>query len=504
MTISNAVSDSARAAIVGYKITKGNYSLSSPNLPQRIAILSEANTDHQTGLSLTPFQSTTPSDVAKVLGDGSPGYLAMRILQPIQGGGLSGIPVWVYPVAVAGSATATVSTITITGTATDNATHYLEIGGRVSLDGQPYVVSIVKGDTPTIIVGKYIAAINGVYGSPVIASGTSTLVLTAKTKGTSSIFSVVPQLGGVSAGVSYAVVTVAGTLSGDVASALANFQGDWNTIVINPYNDATNLSLLESVNGVPDPTNPTGRYSATLFKPFVALYSVKDADPITGEGTDIATRLNQCTNVFCPAPNTSILPIEVAANVALLVATIGQNSPNLDVNDQAYPDAPIDAILGKYSDYNYRDNCVKAGISTVNLSGSDLVIKDLVTTYNPTNEITPQFSYVRNLILDWNIRYAYKLLEQVNVINHTLVPDGTVVSAPSVISPAQWKGILHAMFDDLADRGLIADAEFSKNSLQVAISSTNPDRFDTFFRYKRTGIARICSTTAEAGFYYGV
>jgi phage tail sheath gpL-like len=199
-----------------------------------------------------------------------------------------------------------------------------------------------------------------------------------------------------------------------------------------------------------------------------------------------------------------LLPVEVAANVAMLVATIAQNSPNIDVNDKAYPDAIVDAIgIGNYHDYEYRDEAVKKGLSTVDFVGGDIVIKDLVTTYNPLDEVTPQFKYVRNLMLDWNIRYAYKLLEQVHVVNHTLVPDGTIVSAGNTISPAQWKGILHKMFESLADRGLIADADFSKQSLLVNISSTNPDRFETFFRYKRTGIARICSTTAEAGFYYG-
>jgi phage tail sheath gpL-like len=506
MNISNAVSESARSAVVGYKITKGNFALSTPNLPQRIAILSEANTDHQTGLDLTPFQANSVSDVAARLGAGSPGYLAMRILTPLQGGGLSGIPIWIYPVASASGATATVSSITIGSTAQLNATHIIRIAGRESLDGQSYSVNILKNDAPPAICAKYVAAINAVYGSPVIATIVTgnILTLTSKVKGTASVFKVYVNVNGNTAGVTYSIVTVAGTLTGDVATALGKFQGDWNTIVINPYNDATTLSLLESINGRPDPVNPTGRYSAITFKPFISFYSVQDSDPMSGEATDIATRLNDCTNVFCPAPNTFITPIEVAANVAVLVAQTAQNTPNLDVNDMAYPDAPVYGALGSFYDYNYRDSCVKAGISTVDMSGSDLIVKDLVTTYNPTDEITPQFKYVRNLMLDWNIRYGYRLLEQVNVINHTLVPDGTVVIAENTISPAQWKGILHSMFDDLADRGLIADASFSKDSLTVGISQSNPDRFETFFRYKRTGIARICSTTAEAGFYYGV
>lgn len=507
MNISDAVSESARSAVVGYKITKGDYSLSSPNLPMRIAILSEANSDKITGLSLDPFQAISAKQVADKLGAGSPAYMAMRILRPIQGGGLSGIPTIIYPISTDVTSTATVATITVVGAAaTKSAKHSLIIAGRSSLDGQSYSVNITKSDTPTMIAQKYVAAINAVYGCPVIAAISETagmFTLTSKWKGKSSVLECRIETNDEDAGVTYTVNSVAGTeTKSNIADALAKFENDWNTIVIHSYNDSDTLDLLESVNGRPDPDNPTGRYQGIVFKPFVAFFSKNTTDPV--KDMVVSGRISECTNVYCPAPNVKLLPIEVTANVARLVAQIAQDSPNIDVNDQAYPDAAIDATgIGNYSGYEYRDEAVKAGLSTVDYQGGDIVIKDLVTTYNPADEVTPQYKYVRNLLLDWNIRYAYKLLEQVHVVNHTLVPDGTVVSADKTISPAQWKGILHGMFDDLEDRGLIADAQFSKDSLTVAISSSNPDRFETFFRYKRTGIARICSTTAEAGFYYG-
>lgn len=504
--ISDAVSESARSAVVGYKVTKGDYSLSSPNLPQRVAILSEANTDKQEGLSLDPFEATSLKKVADKMGAGSPAYMAMRILRPINGGGLSGIPTVIYPVENASGATESITTVTITGTATKTAKHTLIIAGRPSLDGQSYSVSIEKGDTAEEVAAKFITAINAVYGCPVKATaGTSgVFTLTSKWKGISSKFITRVEENGNDAGMTYSIEAVAGTLTGDIATALGNFENNWNTIVINPYGDDSDvLDALEAVNGRPDPETPTGRYQGIVFKPFVAFFSKSTTDPVTD--VVVTSRANDCTNVYCPAPNVNHLPVEVAANVARLVAVIAQDSPNLDVNDKSYPDAIVDSNvgIGNYNDYEYRDEAVKAGLSTVDFVGGDVVIKDLVTTYNPTDEVTPQFKYVRNLILDWNIRYAYRLLEAINVVGHTLVPDGTIVSAEKTITPSQWKGILYRMFEDLADRGLIADADFSKASLTVGISTTNPDRFETFFRYKRTGIARICSTTAEAGFYYG-
>lgn len=505
-TISDAISESARSAVVGYKVTKGDYTLTSPNLPQRIAILSEANTDKVSGLSLDPFAFTSASAVGDKMGYGSPAYMAARILRPLQGGGVSGIPTYVYPVEGGTTPTATVSTLTITGTtATANAKIYPVIAGRTSVDGQSYEVNVVLGDTPSLIAAKLITAINSVLGCPVIASaGTAgVVIMTSKWKGISSVFESRIETDGNPVGMTYTIVKVDGTVTGLVAAALAKFENDWNTLVINPYgSDSGVLDALELVNGVPDPDSPTGRYAAITFKPFLAFFSKNTTDPVTD--VVLTSRAAKCTNVYCPAPNVKHLPVEVAANVVRLVALMGQDNPHLDVNDMAYPDAIVDAkVIGNYAGYDYRDSAIKAGLSTVDFVGDQIIIKDLVTTYNPTSEVTPQFKYVRNLILDWNIRYAYKLLEAIHVVNHTLIPDGTVSSASSTVTPANWKGILYKMFDDLADRGLIAEPEFSKASLTVGISSTNPDRFETFFRYKRTGIARICSTTAEAGFYYG-
>src|SRR5690606_2534241 len=114
-----------------------------------------------------------------------------------------------------------------------------------------------------------------------------------------------------------------------------------------------------------------------------------------------------------------------------------------------------------------------------------------------------QFRYCRNLNIDFNVRYGYYLLELTNVVDHAIANDSDTVSASNVVKPKQWKGILDAYADDLASRALIVDAPFMQDSIEVDISTTNPDRLETFFRYKRSGFSRIASTTAEAGFNFG-
>ena len=502
MAISNAVGRERISTIVGYKITKGNFSNSTPNLPQRIAILGEANTANQGGLSTDAVEITTALQAGDLYGYGSPIYNMMRILRPTTGGGIGGIPTVVYPQASSG-ATAAEREVTPVGTATANGTHTLIINGRGSVDGQKYDFVVASGDTPAAIVAKMITVVNNVLGAPVIATdATGKVALTAKWTGlTSEELDVVVDTNGASLGVTYGVVSSAtGAGSPSITASLTSFGEDWNTVVVNPYGSVA-FADLEAYNGIPDPAVPTGRYQGVIMKPFIALYGDKTDDPSVL--TD--ARKNDVTNAACPAPLSKGFDMEAAANMATLFARVAQDTPHLDVNALTYPDMPIpsDGNIGSMISYDFRDSIVKKGSSTVTLSGGRYKIEDFVTTYHPDGELPPQFRYCRNLMLDFNVRFTYYLLEQINVVDKAIAEDSDVVKVSGVIKPKMWKQIVDNMAADLGKRALVADVSFMQGSIEVGISTTNPDRLETFFKYKRTGIARIASTTAEAGFNFG-
>ena len=106
-------------------------------------------------------------------------------------------------------------------------------------------------------------------------------------------------------------------------------------------------------------------------------------------------------------------------------------------------------------------------------------------------------------MIDFNVRYSYYLLEQIHVVDHVIANDGDPVNATNVIKPKQWKQILNGFASELVTRALIVDAAFMQDSLLVSLSSSNPDRLETSFPYKRSGFVRIASTTATAGFNFG-
>lgn len=504
-TISTAVGLERLSRVSAYKINKGRFNNETQNLPQIIAIFGEANTANQSGLTVTKKEVTSSKEAGLLYGEGSPIHAMMRILRPISGDGIGGIPTIVFPQITPGGSTATVRSMTITGTATANASHSAVINGRYSIDFQNYAYSVVIGDTPTLIAAKISSAINSVLGSPCTATAALGVVtVTSKWKGiTSASLNFLIDFGTQSAGLSYSQTSsIDGAGIVDLAASLSQFGDDWYTVVINSYG-ASQFTALESFNGVPDAINPTGRYSGFIFKPFIALFgsTLQDKADIALI-TDNASRVAQVTNVLAPAPNSKGFAYEAAANVATLYARVAQDSPHLDVNKLAYPDMPIpvDGNIGDMSDYNNRDFLVKKGASTVMLENGTYKIQDLVTTYHLAGEVPLQYSYTRNLNIDWNVSDAYRSLENIRLKDKALVRDEQIVEVTGVIKPKEWKSILFELFDDLAEKALINEPKFSKNSLLVQISTINPNRFETFFRYKRTGIARIESTDVEAGF----
>ncbi|HMI03724.1 MAG TPA: hypothetical protein VK541_14670, partial [Pedobacter sp.] len=370
---------------------------------------------------------------------------------------------------------------------------------------KPYSYNVVIGDTPTLIAAKIADVVNGITGSPFIATVLAgVLTLTTKWKGVSSAnVNAVISNGGTGAGVSYALTTTTpGTGVVDLSGALAQFEDNWYTTVINSYGTAT-LAALEAFNGVPDDDTPTGRYEGRIFKPFMAFFgsTLADKDDLVAI-TDAAARVDQVTNVLCPAPGSSGMPWEAAANMVALFARVMQDSPHLDVNGKSYPDMPIPLsnTIGDMASYDNRDFLVKKGCSTVLLDKGSYKVQDLVTTYHPDDETPLQFSYCRNLNLDWNVKDGYSVLENIRVKDHVLIKDTQVTDVAKAVKPKEWKAVVFQYLDDLAAKALINDPAWSKASLRVEISTVNPNRFETFFRYKRTGIARIESTDVEAGY----
>lgn len=502
---SDALGSELISTVVGYELTTGDFRTTTPNLPQKVALFGEVNSANQLTYPTTPTQITSQQQAGELYGFGSPIHQAARILFPITSSGIGGIPVVVFPQAEAASAVAKRGTITVTGTVSASATHTVVIAGRRGIDGASYNFSVAVGDSVTTIAAKIATAINACLSSPVTAtSALGVVTWTAKWKGlTSDLITAIVDTNNKPVALTYtSVSTVDGAEVPEVSASLALFGNEWYTIVVNTYGaDITDIiTEFEAFNGVPSPDAPTGRYQAMVWKPFLLLTgSVNDNDSSYTDSKKL-----EVTSILCPAPLASVLPSEPAADAAVLFARISQDTPHLDISGKSYLDIPTPLSIGTMASYANRDVYVKKGNSTVDLISGKYQIQDFVTTYHPVGEFIPQFRYARNIMLDMNIRYGYLLREQKSVVGHLIASDDDVVSVSNVVKPKTWKAELFDFADDLERRGLITDSQFMKDSIVVNLSSSNPDRLESFFRYKRTGFARVLPTTAEAGFNFGV
>jgi phage tail sheath gpL-like len=498
-----AVGTELISKVVGYKIEKGDFSTSSPNLPMRVLIIGEANHANQATFPNELTEITSAQQAGELYGYGSPIHSMMRILRPSNSVGVGGIPTIVGAQSAAIGATSKIIDVTPIGTATANAVHTLVVAGRQGLDGARYDFAVATGDTTDDITEKMVNAVNAVLSSPI--TGTDTTYegrFETKWRGaTAQELTITVETNGVSAGITYTVAQdQSGTGTPTVTNTLNLIQNQWVTIVVNGYGLSTAvMTELEDFNGIASPTNPTGRYAGIIFKPFVAVSgsTLENPSSITNP------RAAQMTIAVAPAPLSAGFSCEAAANMVAILARQAQDTPHLDASGNFYPDMPTPTSIGAMNQYLQRNDILSKGCSTVELVDGRYRIVDFATTYHPAGETPPQFRYVRSLIQDWNVRFGYFLLEERNVVDHVIANDTDIVTASKVIKPKIWKAIIAGYANDLANRGIIADTPFMVASLQVAISTTNPDRLNTRFSYKRSGMARIASTVATAGFNFG-
>jgi phage tail sheath gpL-like len=502
---SNAVDNTRVSRVVGWQQNAANFATVAPNLPQRIIVIGEANTDKQTGLSVAQEVVNSAYEGGVLYGLGSPIHQALKVLIPVNGSGVGGIPVVCIAQVEAVGGTEKSHEVTVTGTATANATHTVFISGRDSDGSSSYDVAIETGDTNLQISVKVGDVISNALECPLVVDSVTAGVVNTLTKHvglTADDVIVTVDTNGIDAGIVYGVASAqAGSGVPDIAPALATFGEQWNTLILNCYNLSCTdvIDKLEAFNGKPDNTSPTGQYTPIIQRPFSAVTGFVD-DEVT---TFTDAHKDEVTIALAPAPLSAGLPLEAAANMVRLYAPIAQNTPHLDVNGLSYPDMPTPLAIGTMSVYTNRDAYVKLGQSTVTLSAGKYKIQDFVTTHHPDGISTPSHRYVRNFMVYSNIRFTYYLKEQTNVIDKVIAGDDDDVRVDGVIKPKEWKADVYGIIDDLAQRGLLADAAFSKASVVVNLSVTNPDRLETNLDAKITGIARILPTTVNMGFNFG-
>ena len=508
---SNAIPLNAVSAVMGFDLAKANFNPSSPNLPQSICVYGEVN-DANSGTFPTGWvQATNLNDVGNKYGYGSPLYLACRqIFQR----GLT-MPVYCYGDQSSGGEQSKID-VSIVGTATKSGSFKVRIAGRNSLDGYAYTVPVTSGDSADTVVSNMANVIAGALGCPIYAAdhlGTGNYRFQSKWSGTSANdITFTTDFGGIDLGLIIGITIHAATgTQPSILTALTKIGNDWRPCIVNCLQMSTDswstiaqsFSDIETWVGKPDDTNPTGRYTPTLFKPSI-VFTGATRDPRFATGW--SDHANQVANCVAYAENSWGMPCEIAANWAAAVVNIWQNAPESDVNGVELTDIPgiFESDIPQSNNYAYREAMVAAGVSTSIYENGVYKINDSITTYCALTETPPAYRWTRDLNIFWNFKYAYRILEIQNLTNKAILPDGTKTNSPNTITPSQWKVSVSALMYDFELRGMAVNAKQNSKNIVVQIGGgSNPTRFDTIAPLQISSCGRVFATTVNGGFWYG-
>lgn len=500
MNTAGNIKNTAQASGSFYEVGVGAALGAEALLEQRIAILAEGNEDMQTEIAqdggmLTPLSA---KEVAVVAGYGSPAHMVARLLFDKLA---INVPVTFFFVPEAAAGTVTASVMTGTGTAvTKTGTLILNFNGEL------LAITLEKDQTLAQVLATIKAAINAAINlHSLVSTATPTTSISIDTKwaGQSAAEAVVSIYSNDSEGITWAIVKTAGTGQVIPSAQLTKLLTDWYPHVLNCLgNGASNAILdeLEDFNGTP--ASGSGKYAPENMTPFVAWTGTIAATAALLTGVT-ADRLDLNTNVYLPLPNAQSLTFLNAAEALGMFVKKSSADPKQDIDGDVmlYAIPPSDKDVGDIVNYNFRDNLVKNGCSTVNFKNNSFYAQDILTTYKPDGEVDPVFKFVRDNMIIFNLIDQFKKFN-LKQKNKSIAPNA--LPSVSITSPALYKaGVLNEIIKPFVDAGYLADFDFAKANLDVGINPTNAGRFDVVSPNLITSLLRIVAANVAVNKYHG-
>jgi phage tail sheath gpL-like len=359
-------------------------------------------------------------------------------------------------------------TLTITGPATEAGTINLLIGGRV------VQVAVASGDAQNAIATAVGAAVNAVTDLAVTAGVAANVVtLTARSKGTYGNFIDIREnyYAGEKTpkGVAIAVVAmVNGATNPDLSTALAAIGNEQYSTVICGYEDAANLTKLETE--LADRWGPLNQKEGQGFTGFSGTHA---AAVTQGDSR------NSPFNTICGAGKSPTPWWEWAAAWGAVDAF----EP-----DPARPrqTLPLPGILPPAPEHRYtraeRDILLNHGIATYIVdAGGTVMIERTITTYKTNAFGVADISYldIETMRTLAYLRYSVRARIALRFPRCKLANDGTRFGpGQAIVTPLTIRAELCALFRDWEDAGLAEGFEQFKADLIVERNQSDPNRLD--------------------------
>lgn len=411
-------------------------------------------------------QISSESQAREYFGAGS--LLAQQI-QKIRDVNAS-VELWAIALDDDGAGVAATGTITYTGTATENGTLYIWVGGR------RYEVAVLTTDSVSTIATNTVAEINADDDRIVQASAALGVVtLTARNDGSfgNEIDVRVNYYEDETtpAGLTAAVVAMSGGATNpDITTALSALTEDQYNIITMPYTDANNLTTLD--NELDDRFGPIRQNFGVCF--------MAKRDTFANLSTFASTKNSKNYSVMgMDGPNS---PWEWAAQIAGRVALAAQIDPARPFQTLTLPTilAPKESEMFTWAE---RQNLLEDGISTYNVVGGNVVLDRIRTTYKQNNFAADDnsFSDVETLLTLEYLRYDLKRSWLLTYPRAKLANDGTNFGPGQdqvIVTPKTAKAFLLTKFRQWEEKGLVEDFDQFKRDIIVERNASDKNRLD--------------------------
>lgn len=393
--------------------------------------------------------------------------------------------VWALPVPDATGATAASGTIVITGTATQNGTLFIYIGGTL------VPVGVTNGQSATAVAAAVAAAVTAMPSLPVSATvAAGTVTLTALNKGTLGndipiMLNYLGTQGGQStpAGIGVAVTQMTGGATDPTLTAPLALLGTTTfDFIVNPYPNSTALGATSALL-----SDQSGRwnYSSQLYGH--AFSAVRDT--VTNLETLGATFNDQHLTIL------GVNDASPSPGWLWAAAYVGAIAPSI----KAQPNRPVQtlAIAGVLPEpagfeigFASQQALLTAGIAlaTRTPSGGAQMVR-AVTTYQTNGFGQPDQSYLDTETL-FTCMYVVRTLKGAvtqKFPRALLADDGTRLAptptgdTPVVVTPSIVKGELIAQYAIMAAANIVQDATAFAAGLIVQRNANDNSRLDVLY-----------------------
>lgn len=377
-----------------------------------------------------------------------------------------------YIIALDDEATGTLATrtITFTGTATEDG----EI--PIYINGVRVAVSVAKDDTATVIGDTLVTAMSDYDYLPWSAANvTGTVTMTCKNDGVAagdndmrhSIEPTEKIPGGITVTIG---TTTAGTVDPDVQDALDAIGDQWFQVIVNPYDDATNLGKIED-------------YLKTTFgvmyqKDSVCYQAKRDTvSNLVTFATGAGRNSPHC--VLIDAGNRLGATYEIASAVAAQSAASAQDDPAVPLHRLELIGYRPN-VKSERRTFTERNNLARNGVMTLS-DENGLQTESTVTMYlkNSAGAVDTSYQYQNTMFVLQRARYRAVQRFLSKYPRAKLVDDTTRLQAgQQAISPDIAKMELIAYFKQEEREGQFENIDQFIEDLVVERDATNTNRLN--------------------------